>query len=55
MIEITHTKMPGKETVEVKFQGQVIFEGETIKPKDLWTILEKANVPMKLVEIEEFE
>ena len=55
MIEITHTEKPGVETVEVKFQGQVIFEGQTIKPKDLWNILEKANVPMKLVEIKEFE
>ena len=55
MIEITHTKTPKGESVTVKHQGQMIFEGETITPKDLWSILEKANVPMQLVEVQEFE
>jgi hypothetical protein len=55
MIEITHTKTPKTETVTVTYQGQEIFEGSTITPKDLWNILEKANVPMKLVEVQEFD
>lgn len=50
MLEIIHVKTPTSESVKVTHQGQVIFEGETITPKDLWTILEKANVSMKLIE-----
>ena len=56
MLEVTYTKTPRGETVEVKDgKGEVVFTGSQITVRDLWDILGALNVPAKLVESEEFQ